>query len=103
MEVNETYGGSDCALDTSCGEPGLEVGLCSVTGSSFDPPLDPFNGHLLYFNEDAFDISQRAWDFMSRYSTTAVVPSVPVLGTPLLLGAALAAGGVAALRRNRTR
>lgn len=101
LEVSETYGGSDCALDTSCGEPGLEVGLCGVTGSSFDPPLDPFNGHLLYFNDDDFDISQRAWDFMSRYSTTAAAPNVPVLGAPLLLGGALAAAGVAALRRPR--
>jgi len=92
-EVTETYGGSDCAIDTSCAEEGVEVGLCSVTGSDFDPPLDAFNGHILYVNDDAFDISQRAWEFMRVYAT-AEYP-IPALTGPLLV---LAAGAFVVVR-----
>jgi polyhydroxybutyrate depolymerase len=98
-EVSEIYGGSDCSIDTSCTEVGVEVGLCSVTGSTFDPPLDVFNGHLLYFNDDAFDISERAWDFMQVHQTSA--PPLPLLGAPVLVGVALAAAGGILLRRGR--
>lgn len=96
VEVSETYGGSDCAIDTSCSEAGVEVGLCSVTGSDFDPPLDPFNGHILYVNDDDFDITERAWDFMRVHRTVAL--TVPILTAPLLLAGALigAAGAVLA-------
>ncbi len=92
-EINEVYGGSDCAIDTSCGEPGVEVGLCSVTGSLFDPPLDQFNGHILYLNDDAFDVSQRAWDFMQVHRTNQSLPGV----SPWLLAGVLAATGGALL------
>jgi polyhydroxybutyrate depolymerase len=88
-ELTETYGGSDCVIDTSCAEPGVEVGLCSVTGSSFDPPFDPFNGHILYINDDAFDITQRSWDFMKVHQTTQQLPGL----SPWILGAALALAG----------
>ncbi len=69
-ETSETYGGSDCSIDTTCGDAGVQVGLCSVRGTAFAPPLDVFSGHVLYINDDAFDITQRAWDFMSPYTRT---------------------------------
>ncbi len=94
-EVNETYGGSDCAIDTSCGGPDIAVGLCSVTGSAFDPPFDVFDGHILYINDDAFDVSQRAWDFMSG-ATPPIVPALHAFHV-LLLAAALALSGAMAL------
>jgi len=100
-EIDESYGGSDCSIDTSCGETGVQVGLCSVTGSDFDPPLEGFNGHILYINDDAFDISQRAWDFMRVHSTDA--PGVPALSSPLVLWASMAAAGSAALAQRRLR
>lgn len=50
--------------------------------------------HLLYINEDAFDISQRAWEFMSVHGTS--VSDVPV-AAPWLLGGALASAGALAL------
>lgn len=91
-ELSETYGGSDCQIDTSCGGPGVQVGLCSVTGSVFpDPPFDAFSGHILYLNDDAFDITQRAWDFMK--TQRRAVAAVPVAGGALLVGGALALAG----------
>jgi polyhydroxybutyrate depolymerase len=99
VEIDETYGGSDCAIDTSCGSAGIEVGLCSVTGSAFPPPLNIFSGHILYINDDAFDITQRSWDFMSRYSIPPL--AIPALGAPFLLIGALAATGAAFLYRRR--
>ena len=94
-EVNESYGGSDCAIDTSCGGPDIAVGLCSVTGSTFDPPFDVFDGHILYINDDAFDVSQRAWDFMAG-ATPPIVPTLRVSHV-VLLAATLAFSGAAAL------
>ena len=99
VEINEIYGGSDCAIDTSCAEPDLEIGLCSVTGISFAPPLDNLDGHILYFNEDDFDITERAWDFMSRYQTPPP-PPIPLFGAPILL-VGLVASGAAMLYRHR--
>ena len=101
-EINETYGTSDCVIDTSCGEAGVEVGLCSVDGSVFAPPLDVFNGHILYINNDGFNISERAWAFMSAYGTPAVFV-VPVLGAPWLLAGAMAGLGGLLLERKRRR
>jgi polyhydroxybutyrate depolymerase len=102
VEINEIYGGSNCAIDTSCGAAGIEVGLCSVTGSTFAPPLNIFDGHILYFNDDAVDITQRSWDFMSRYSLSAP-QAIPALGAPFLLIGALIATGVAFAYRRRRR
>jgi hypothetical protein len=64
------------------------VGLCSITGSTLAPPLDAFNGHLLYINDDGFNISQRAWDFMSTYSlfVPGILPGVLVPIMDLILG-----------------
>jgi polyhydroxybutyrate depolymerase len=100
-EISETYGGSDCVIDTSCGDPGIEVGLCSVRGTAFDPPGDVFSGHILYINDDAFDISQRAWEFMSVYGTPS--ESVPALSSPLLLIGIIAAAGGVVIRRRQSR
>ena len=99
VEINETHGGADCAIDTSCGEPGVEVGLCSVIGITFTPPLDYLDGHVLYFNEDGFDLTLRAWDFMSRYR---IIPhSIPLSGSPILFVGLVAAGAATLYRRRR--
>lgn len=100
VETTETYGGSDCAIDTSCTETGVEVGLCSVRGSALAPPFDVFSGHILYVNDDSFDISQRAWEFMRVHSTQASV-AVPMTGPAWVLGTALAAMGALMLRMRR--
>lgn len=105
-ETSETWGGSDCQIDTSCSEPGVEVGLCSVTGSVFpDPPLNAFSGHILYINDDAFGISQRAWNFMRVHRRPE--RAVPAVGVPALLAGVLAVGGILgaghARRSTRTR
>jgi hypothetical protein len=76
----------------------VQVGFCSVLGSYVAPPADTINGHLLYLDEDAFDISQRAWDFMRVHATAA--SNVPAVA-PWLLGAALASAAALALRRTR--
>lgn len=102
VETTETHGGSSCAIDTSCSEAGLEVGLCSVTGSAFGPPLDIFSGHILYINDDSFDISQRAWEFMRDYRRTPFAP-VPLSGTAWVLAVALAGMGALMLKSHRSR
>lgn len=100
-EISETYGGSDCLIDTSCADAGVAVGLCSVTGAVLAPPFDVYNGHILYFNDDAFNISQRAWDFMSAYRRSVL--AVPGLSGAswLLVSALVGAGGWALQRRRR--
>lgn len=90
-EIDEVHGGSDCSIDTSCSEAGVEVGLCSVTGSAFEPPLDVYSGHILYVNDDGFDISQRAWKFMRVHSR--IDYPVPALPAPFALAAGVAIVG----------
>lgn len=97
-EITEVHGGGSCSIDTSCSEAGVEVGLCSVNGSTFDPPGDVYDGHILYINEDGLDLSLRAWDFMKVHRTAAPVPTV---SAPWLLYSAL--GGVATLALARRR
>ena len=97
LEVQETYGGSDCQIDTSCGG-GAEVGLCSIRGSAFAPPLNVYNGHILYFNDDAVVLAARAWAFLDKFSLP--VATIPVAG-PLgwgMLGLGLAGAGMMMLR-----
>jgi len=99
-EIQETYGGSDCVVDTSCSD-GVEVGLCSIRGASFAPPLNIYNGHILYFNLDGVVLADRAWTFLSAFSLPVV--EVPVAG-PLgwaVLGAGLAGAGFVMLRRKK--
>ncbi len=102
IETSETYGGSSCVIDTSCTETGVEVGLCSIDGSAFAPPLDIYNGHILYINDDSFDISQRAWDFMQGHRTVPFA-SVPLSGAAWLLAVALAGMGALMLKSHRSR
>lgn len=92
-EISEIYGTANCAIDTSCSEAGVEVGLCSVTGITFAPPLDVFDGHILYLNTEGVDLTQRAWDFMRVHRTVPFV--VPLSGSIWLLGGSLS--GVGAL------
>jgi polyhydroxybutyrate depolymerase len=54
-------GSSMCETYTSCAD-GVETGLCSILSTS--PP--PFEGHILYFNND-FVLSGVAWDFLSQF------------------------------------
>lgn len=99
-ELTETYGGSDCTIDTSCSEAGVEVGLCSVTGSDLDPPLDIYSGHILYINDDDFSLSQRAWAFMRVHRSVGL--GVPAVSPPFLLGGVLAiVAGFGLTRRRR--
>jgi polyhydroxybutyrate depolymerase len=82
LELEEVLGESRCDADTSCAA-GVEVGLCSVLSTSDIPGAE---GHILYINDD-FDVSARAWDFLSRFSlpgTPAALPSL-VAGKKLLL------------------
>jgi polyhydroxybutyrate depolymerase len=102
VETTEIYGGSSCEIDTSCGEVGLEVGLCSVRGTAFGPPLEIFSGHILYINDDAFDLSQRAWEFMRDYRRTPFAP-VPLSGGAWMLAIALAGMGALMLKSHRSR
>ncbi len=101
FEINETHGfGGTCVVDTSC-EQGVAVGLCSVNGASFAPPLDIYNGHILYFNLDGMVLADRAWTFLSAVSLPAT--EVPVAG-PLgwaVLGTGLASAGFVMLRRKK--
>ncbi len=102
LEVHEVYGGSDCQVDTSCSGD-VEVGLCSVRGSVMPPPYANVSGHLLYYNDDAMVLADRAWAFFDQFALPA--PMVPVAG-PLgwgLLGLGLTSAGVLMLRRQGPR
>jgi polyhydroxybutyrate depolymerase len=82
LEEEEVLGASRCDTDTSCSES-VEVGLCSVLGTSTLPGAE---GHILYFNDD-LDVSARAWAFVSRFElpeAPAALPSL-VAGKKLLL------------------
>jgi len=95
-------GGSFCEIDTSCASD-TQVGLCSVTGSDLDPPLDIYNGHVLYLNDDGIVLADWIWEFFQS-GTIRPPNKTPALGVPglgmLVLGL-LGAGRVAA-RRTRT-
>jgi polyhydroxybutyrate depolymerase len=82
LELEEALGESRCDADTSCAA-GVEVGLCSVLSTSVIPGAQ---GHILYLNED-FDVSARAWAFLSRFSLPAAPPPLAglVAGKKLLL------------------
>jgi polyhydroxybutyrate depolymerase len=88
-EVVEVTGGTDCTIDTSCAD-GVETGLCSVDSTSF--PGTPFEGHILYENDD-IDVSRTAWDFLSRFT----------LPEPSLAALQAASLAVVALLRRRLR
>lgn len=73
-------GDSYCETYTQCTD-GVEAGLCSIL-STFGPP---FAGHVLYFNND-LNLSEVAWDFLSRFQLPAP-PSTeqPVAAKKLLI------------------
>lgn len=56
-------GDSRCETFTSCRD-GVESGLCSITAQTFGG--SPFDGHVLYFNDD-FVLAEVAWAFLSRF------------------------------------
>jgi polyhydroxybutyrate depolymerase len=85
LEVQETYGGSNCQVDTSCGG-GAEVGLCSIRGSVLGGIFAVYSGHILYFNMDAVVLADRAWAFLDQFALPAAIIPVPEPG-PLLLQA----------------
>ena len=76
------------------------MGLCSVRGSSFPPPLNTVNGHILYFNLDGLVLPDRAWAFMSEFSLPAVELPLAGPGGWAVLGAGLAVAGIVMLRRS---
>ena len=91
-EENPTFGGSYCEVDTSCGSS-TQVGLCSLRGSVFDPPLDIFNGHILYTNDDDVSIADLSWKFFqtgSLKNPSSAIPSLGPGGLALLAGLLLA-------------
>ena len=90
-EEMPVYGGSFCEVDTSCGS-GTQVGLCSLRGSDFDPPLNVFNGHILYVNDDDVSIPDLAWRFFQTGSIATGIPALGPGGLALLVGALLATG-----------
>ncbi len=61
-DVTTSLGNSFCESYLNCSS-GVEVGLCSIDGIL--PP--PFDGHVIYFNNDGLVLSQIAWDFLSRF------------------------------------
>lgn len=63
-EIVEVTNRTDCTIDISCAA-GVETGLCSVDSMAF--PGTPFEGHVLYVNDD-IDVARTAWDFMSRFT-----------------------------------
>jgi polyhydroxybutyrate depolymerase len=95
----------DIGLSNSCDrynqcEGGVEVELCSVTGSAGAL----LNGHVLYFNDNSLNVAQRAWDFMSQHTLpeSPVVPILSLSGTAVLT-TLFAAMGAAMARRLRGR
>ena len=92
-----------CEAYTSCAE-GVEVQLCSVVGTAFTgiPGLEPFAGHLLYFNDSGLNVASETWGFLSRFQH----PDPPLLPAPEPGAGALHAAALAVLlglRRARAR
>ncbi len=99
-ETHNVSGASFCDIDLSCA-PGVQVGLCSITGTN---PA-PFAGHLLYFNPD-FPVATLAYDFMSQFSLPAPGPALPgawAAGLLAALAVSLLSAGMAARRRASAR
>ncbi len=64
-------GQSRCETYTDC-QNGVQVGLCSVVAAAF--PGLPFDGHILYINDD-FDLASVAWSFLSQFQLPPTVPA----------------------------
>ena len=79
---------------------GVEVTLCSIVGNDFaGTQLEEFAGHILYFNEDGFDLAQEGWSFLSKFERDPAPQLVPEPARLLLQMAALAALGLQAFHR----
>ena len=99
-EEHIDIGGSYCDVDLSCADD-AEVGLCSIRGTAFDPPLDPFSGHILYINDDAVVIADRVWKFFRDGQLAPLPLPVPSAGPTALLGLAVAVAALGALGLRR--
>lgn len=82
-----------CDVDTSCAGA-VSVGLCSVTGIDFPPPLNIFNGHVLYSNVDGVNLADKMWEFFQTGTIAGDPPpavpasgALPVLALVIGLGA----------------
>lgn len=96
-------GSAFCDIDTSCAG-GVEVGLCSVTGITFGPPLNVFDGHVLYFNSDSLNMADKIWEFFETGMLAGgTPPPVPAAGpvATLALGLGLTALGARRILRRR--
>lgn len=97
-------GQSYCDVDLSCGS-GTQVGLCSVYGTAFGPPLEDVSGHVLYINDDGIVFADVIWQFFQSGSLASFdtgpppVPQVPAMGvgTSISLGLVLTVLGAGAL------
>jgi polyhydroxybutyrate depolymerase len=72
-------GDSFCETYTQCSD-GVEAGLCSILSNSGAP----FPGHVLYINLD-LNLSEVAWDFLSRFQLPVVFTDQPVAAKKLLI------------------
>lgn len=99
-EEHVDFGGSYCDVDLSCTDD-VQVGLCSIRGTAFAPPLDQFSGHILYINDDGVILADVIWQFFTEGSVAP--PTVPGLAPGALVALvgvlALAGGGLAKRRR----
>ena len=63
---------TSCGFATACAD-GVEVGMCAVAGGS-----DEFD-HFIYDNDEDFEVTAAAWDFMSGFTLPAdASPSPPI-------------------------
>jgi polyhydroxybutyrate depolymerase len=92
-------GGSFCDIDTSCAGS-TQIGLCSVTGSDLDPPLDVFNGHVLYVNDDDLVLPDLIWEFWQT-GTIQQPLQIPLAGPMAIYALVLGLGGIGTLRLAR--
>jgi polyhydroxybutyrate depolymerase len=98
-EQHVDFGGSYCDVDLTCAA-NTQVGLCSIRGTAFDPPLDIFSGHVLYFNDDALALADTIWQFFTEGSLApAPVPSLAPAAMLALAGGLAAVGAVLRKRR----
>ncbi len=102
VEDHFVQGSAFCDTDTSCAG-GTSIGLCSVTGVDFSPPLDVFDGHILYLNADGLVMADIIWDFFQTGTVPSNGPAVPAAGpvAATLLGLGLSGLGALRIRRRQ--
>lgn len=99
-EYHFEQGTASCDVDTSCAG-GASVGLCSVTGINFAPPLDGVNGHVLYANTEGVNLPEKIWEFFETGAIGSPAPAVPAAGpfAAWALGLGIAALGARRIRK----